>query len=84
MIRSMSYRRYLKIATPTAMGISGKTISNSSSGPLLRELATNTTVPATAEAYRNHLSCSRCSVPERRKRTIIEITPATSTRSPSS
>ena len=67
---------------PTAAGISGNTISNSSSGSLLNWLTTKMTTAATAEAYMNHLSCSRSSSPDRRKRTIIAAAPGKSTRCP--
>src|ERR1700722_8149462 len=80
----MSYNRYFMIAMPTAAGISGNTISNSSSGLFVRSLATNTTTAAMAVAYRTHLSWSRCSWPERRKRTIMEITPTSNTSVPAS
>src|SRR5580704_15473034 len=82
MIRSMSYSRYLRIAIPTAAGISGKTISNAGSGLLLAWLTATMTTAEMAEAYMNHLSWSRCSCPERRKRTIIDTAPARNTRSP--
>src|SRR5579862_782287 len=82
MIRSMSYSRYLRIAIPTAAGISGKTISNTGSGLLLNWLTVKMITAAMAEAYMNHLSCSRCSCPERRNRTIIDTAPTRNTASP--
>ena len=69
---------------PTEIGISGNTISNSSSGLLVSAPATRTTATETVVAYRNHLSWSRCSVPERRKRMIMDTTPARNTSSASS
>src|SRR5512132_3589368 len=80
MIRSMSYSRYLRTATPMAIGISerptGKT-SGPNTGPTRSATPRKRTSSATTTKV-NHLSCWRSSPRARRNRTTTEASAARS------
>ena len=58
-------------------------ISTSASGFLVSSLAAKMPTAETAAAYMNHLSYSRSSWPDRRKRTTTETAPTRNTSGPS-
>src|SRR4029453_12161802 len=68
----ISYRRYLKIAIPAPMGMSGTSTAKAVPGSGSAIDATTTAVAAKAEAYTNHLSCRRCSPRDRTSRTTSD------------